>query len=332
VASHNAALPANRQKGGQGIKCAMSESARDLQDDAFALGADGWRKYPKSTLLASSAGRGWSTISVELRSHPVGTITSFIQQNIEIVIAIGGTEDGLVIRNGAGRQQETRSATGTVWLAPIGIGDEEIIVTAPIPKALHLYVPARQFNLLADQYNLARSPVHSIQYLGGLHDELICGIGVSVLSEMTRQTSTGRMFVETASLMLAARLANDYAGSNFVDGTAGGAYRLDNARLRRVLDYIEQHLEEEITVAGLADLAHLSEFHFTRMFTAAVGIPPHRYVSRRRLENAMAMLAAGRLPLSEIAYRSSFSSQASFNRAFRRVTGMTPGKYRRLVR
>src|SRR5262249_44237073 len=152
----------------------------------------------------------------ELRSHPVGTITSFVQQNVEIVVAIVGTEDGLVIRNGAGRQQETRSAPGTVWLAPIGIGDEEIIVTAPMPKTLHLYVPVRQFKLLADQYNLARSPVHSIQYLGGLHDELICGIGVSVLSEMTQQTSTGRMFVETASLMLAARLAHDYAGSNFV--------------------------------------------------------------------------------------------------------------------
>ena len=310
----------------------MSDSARDLRDDAFALGTDGWRKYPKSTLLSSSAGRGWSTISAELRSHPVGTVTSFIQQNVEIVIAIGAAEDGLVIRNGAGRQQETRSAPGTVWLVPIGIGGEEIIITAPIPKALHLYVPVRQFELLADQYNLARSPLHSIQYLGGLHDELICGIGASVLSEMTEHTSTGRMFVETSSLMLAARLAHDYAGSNIIDSCAGGLCRLDNARLRRVLDYIEQHLEEEVTVAGLANLAHLSEFHFTRMFTTTVGIPPHRYVSRRRLENAMAMLAAGRLPLSEIAHRSGFSSQASFNRAFRRVTGMTPGEYRRLIR
>ncbi len=52
-------------------------------------------------------------------------------------------------------------------------------------------------------------------------------------------------------------------------------------------------------VAALADLANLSAFHFTRMFTAAVGTPPYRYVSRRRLENAMAMLAVGKLPLSE---------------------------------
>jgi AraC family transcriptional regulator len=68
------------------------------------------------------------------------------------------------------------------------------------------------------------------------------------------------------------------------------------------------------------------------MFTAAAGVSPHRYVSQRRLKSAMAMLAIGKLPLSEIAHRSGFSSQASFNRAFRRATGMTPGDYRRLVR
>ena len=243
-----------------------------------------------------------------------------------------GAEDGYVIRTGAGRRQQTGSASGTIWLVPTGIGDEEIVITAPILKTLHLYLPVRQFSLLADQYNFARSPVHSIQYVGGLSDELIRQIGLSVLSEMTQETATGRMFAETSSLMLAARLAHEYAGSSFIESRTGTLHRLDNARLRRVLDFIDQHLEEEITLAGLADLANLSAFHFTRMFTAAVGIPPYRYVSRRRLENAMAMLAIGKLPLSEIAHRSRFSSQASFNRAFRRASGMTPGEYRRLNR
>ncbi len=64
------------------------------------------------------------------------------------------------------------------------------------------------------------------------------------------------------------------------------------------------------------------------MFTAAIGIPPYRYVGRRRLESAMTMLAIGKLPLHEIAHRSCFSSQAGFTRAFRRATGMTPGEYR----
>jgi AraC family transcriptional regulator len=296
------------------------------------LRADGRRKYPQSRLLASSADRGWSTIFAELRSHPAGRITSAVQQNVEIVIAMDGRDDGSVVRTGAGRQQNSPSVPGTIWLAPIGVGNEEIVLSAPMPRTLHLYLPARQFNSLADEYNLPRSPVHSIQYIGGLADELIRQIGLSVLGAMSEETSTTRMFAETASLMLAARLAHNYADAGSAAYGIDTPHRLDNARLRRVLDYVDQHLEEEIAVATLAGVANLSVFHFTRMFTAAVGVPPSRYVGRRRLENAMAMLAVGKLSLSDIAHRSCFASQASFSRAFRRATGMTPGEYRRLMR
>jgi AraC family transcriptional regulator len=68
------------------------------------------------------------------------------------------------------------------------------------------------------------------------------------------------------------------------------------------------------------------------MFKAAMGAAPHRYVSQQRLENAMMLLAAGKRPLSDIALICQFSSQASFNRAFRRATGVTPGEYRRARR
>jgi AraC family transcriptional regulator len=306
--------------------------ARSAENGAADLHVDGLRKYPKSRLLASSANRGWLTLFAELRSHPSGTITPSIRQNVEIVIALCGADDGFIVRTGAGRQMRTRTASGTIWLTPVGFGDEEVTISAPIPKALHLYLPARQFDRLADQYNLARSPVHSIPRLSGLNDELIRQIGVAVLSEMTRETPTGRMFAETASLILAARLVHDYAGTLCVEPCPDSPHRLDNARLRRVLEYIDQHLEQELTVAGLADRANLSAFHFSRMFAAAVGDPPYRYISRRRLENAKSMLAVGKLSLSEIAHRSRFASQASFHRAFRRATGVTPGEYRRLVR
>ncbi len=147
-----------------------------------------------------------------------------------------------------------------IWLVPIGTGHEEVVLTAPISHALHLYLPAGPFNLLADQYNLARSPIHSIPYKGGLHDELIRQLGLAILSEMTEESATGRMFAETSSLMLAARLAHTYADGSLLQPGTNDASRLDNARLRRVLDYIDQHLEQEITVAGLASLANLSAF------------------------------------------------------------------------
>jgi AraC family transcriptional regulator len=107
---------------------------------------------------------------------------------------------------------------------------------------------------------------------------------------------------------------------------------LNNGRLRRVLTYLEEHLAEDITVTDLANVACLSIFHFTRAFAAATGVPPHRYVSRRRLESAKAMIATGRASLSEIAHDCRFSSQSSFTRAFRRATGVTPAEYRRTLR
>lgn len=310
------------------------ETGRDgmTRATAFRLSREGRQKYPVSRLLASSADRGWSAISAELRSHAPGTIKSSTQHDIEIVIALDGSSDGHVIRTGAGGRQETGSTPGTIWLVPAGIGEEEIVITAPMAKTLHLYLPVRQFSLLADQYNFVRSPAYSLSYIGGFTDELIIQIGRSVLAEITNEPATGRMFAETSSLMLAARLAHDYADASFIQAAGAAANRLDNARLRRVLDFIEEHLEDEITVGGLADLANLSAFHFTRVFTATMGISPARYVSGRRLKNAMAMLAIGKLPLSEIAHRSGFSSQASFNRAFHRAIGVSPGEYRRQVR
>ena len=262
-----------------------------------------------------------------MRSHSAGRIVSIEQQSVEVVIALAGT-DGPVTRIGAGRQEQTQPHAGTVWLVPTGVGLEEIVISAPMPKTLHLFLPLQQFDALADQYNLGKSLVRSVQYVGGLNDELIKQVGASVLNELSEQTATSRMVAEMSSLMLATRLIQNYVDRNLIDRITGASRSLDHARMRRVLDYIDQNLEEEFTINDLAQVAHLSEFHFARMFANTIGMPPQRYVSQRRLESAKKMIGAGRLPLSEIAFRSGFSSQASFTRAFRRATNMTPGEFR----
>lgn len=169
-------------------------------------------------------------------------------------------------------------------------------------------------------------------YASGLQDDMISRIGMTILSEMRSETSAGRMLVETASLMLVTWLVHSYAETDVAPPAPVSVPRLDDVRLRRVLDYITQHLHEKISVADLAEVACLSIFHFTRMFAASVGMPPSRYVSRLRLEHGKSLLAAGKLPLSEISLACCFSSQASFTRAFRRATGMTPAQYRRRSR
>ena len=307
------------------------ERDREISDAGLPLrpdwNADGQRKYPRSKLLLSSADRGWMTLSAELRSHSAGRIVSIEQQNVEVVIALAAT-DGPVTRIGAGRQEQTRPDPGTVWLVPTGVGPEEIVISKPMPKTLHLFLPIEQFDNLADQYNLSKSLVRSVQYVGGLNDDLIRQVGMSVLNELSEQTAASRMVAEMSSLMLATRLIQNYVDRDLIDRIAGGLARLEHVRMRRVLDYIDQHLEDDISISELAQVAHLSEFHFARVFATTMGMPPQRYVSQRRLAAAKKMIGVGKLPLSEIAFRSGFSSQASFTRAFRRATNMTPGEFR----
>ena len=105
--------------------------------------------------------------------------------------------------------------------------------------------------------------------------------------------------------------------------------RLDRRRLFRVLDYIDRHLEGNLTLDSMASVACLSRFHFARAFKQAVGQSPLRYVVARRLERAKVLLIEGEVPLVEIALVLRFSSQANFTRAFRQSTGLAPGQYRR---
>ena len=248
---------------------------------------------------------------------------------MELCHAVAGNNNGLVRRNGAGQCQQFIPTRGAICLAPIDVGDNTTTITAPIPKTMHLYLPTTLFRRLSDDFNLPGAPAHSIRYVAGIQDEVIDQIVLSILSEMTNETAAGRMYVETASLMLAARIIHGYCDSGSCTLTAPAAHRLDHVRLRRALDYISEHIADEVTLADLARVACLSPFHFARMFTLAIGVSPHRYLSRMRLENAMAELAAGKLPLAEIALNAHFSSQASFTRAFHRGTGMTPKEYQR---
>ena len=293
------------------------------------LRTHGVRKYPStSALLASSAGLGWSTISAELRSHGVAEAPAIVPQHVEICLVVAGNEDGLVRRTGAGFCQEAVPKTGAIWLSPAGVG-KAIVITAPIPQTMHLYLPTTLFDRLKDDFNLPVAPAHSIRHAVGIGDDVIDQIGRSMLSELNVESAASRLYVEAASLALAARLLQKHCDSGACAPTDSSAHRLDHIRLRRVLDYIAENIKDHITLLDLAGIAGYSPFHFARKFTLAMGISPHRYISRIRLESAMAELATGKLPLAQIALNAQFSSQASFTRAFHRAIGVTPKEYQR---
>jgi AraC family transcriptional regulator len=95
-----------------------------------------------------------------------------------------------------------------------------------------------------------------------------------------------------------------------------------------VLEFIEAHLSETISLSTLSELAQLSPYHFARAFKHTVGMPPHRYHMNRRVERAKALLAAR--SVTEVAMAVGFAETSSFSSSFRRVTGMSPSEFRRL--
>ncbi|HTZ46711.1 MAG TPA: helix-turn-helix domain-containing protein [Verrucomicrobiae bacterium] len=107
---------------------------------------------------------------------------------------------------------------------------------------------------------------------------------------------------------------------------------LSPALKSRICDFIEEHIGEKISLDALSAMAGLSPNHFARAFQQSVGMPPHRYLLRRRLEHVEQMLRDTQLPLSQIAQAVGFSDQSHLARHFRRLTGMPPSLAREMQR
>jgi transcriptional regulator GlxA family with amidase domain len=104
--------------------------------------------------------------------------------------------------------------------------------------------------------------------------------------------------------------------------------QLTNRRLLRVRDAMDRDYAAPLDVEALARSAHLSRAHFIRSFREAFGETPHRYLQRRRIERAMAMLRDTGKPVTEICLDVGFSSLGTFSRTFRAVLGISPRAYR----
>ena len=279
--------------------------------------------------LKSSAELGWSTLLAEFRSYRRSAGSDPAAPMAKIAIVLGGSRKGAATYKMGGNWVSAELTPGSVWLKPSGGKYDEYEIASPKVQVLDLYLSASVFAQLSDDYNLPTEPNRFVSYKAGAQDEVINQVGLSLLSEMMSPTVAGRMLAETSSLLIAARLVHAHLDIDGVRLPIQPRHPLDDRRLSRVLDYVEQHLTDDIAVADLANVACLSIFHFTRAFSAATGISPHRYVSQRRLDRAKELIAAGNTSIIEMALMFRFSSQSSFTRAFRRATGMTPAMYRR---
>lgn len=118
-----------------------------------------------------------------------------------------------------------------------------------------------------------------------------------------------------------------------ISSAPGGHIRggLPPRTVRQISEYIDSNIEQRITVELLANLASLSVSYFVRAFKQSIGVTPHEYLMRRRVQLTIKLLSDTDMPLSEIAHAAGFVDQSHFARRFRQHVGMSPRDYRWLI-
>ena len=100
-------------------------------------------------------------------------------------------------------------------------------------------------------------------------------------------------------------------------------------QLRRVKEFIDAQISNEITISDLAAVAGLSQYHFIRAFKDTVGLPPYQYVLSERICRARGLLSKPDLTLDDVALAVGLSDAPRLNRVFRKFAGVTPTAFRR---
>ena len=195
--------------------------------------------------------------------------------------------------------------------------------------AFHIYVPDA---LLRDAYVEiadADPSALAVSNVFGHADPFAHHLARAALVELERPSGAPSLMMDTLGLVFARHLAARYSNRALPEmrGERRARGPLD-ARLVRAMDYAMERLAEPVTLDEMAGAANMSRFHFSRAFRAALGEPPHRWLTARRVDHAKPLLANPELPLAQIAFACGFSSHSHFGDVFRAHTGMTPGAYR----
>jgi AraC family transcriptional regulator len=192
---------------------------------------------------------------------------------------------------------------------------------------VHYHVPRTGLDEIARDHGI--EPVGSYRFAQGEHDIVLAQLTQYVLPLIGSRDWTNALALDQFSLILGAHVLKTYAGLRPLGAKERGG--LAPWQVTRATEMIRENLEGNIRLSDMARECGLSVSHFTRAFRKSFGMSPYRWLLERRIDQAKALLVTNDLPIADIAIRSGFSDQAAFTRAFGRVVGDSPGRWRRAV-
>jgi len=161
--------------------------------------------------------------------------------------------------------------------------------------------------------------------ISGARDARVTFVMQQLRTELVAERSPSALFVRSLAQALAVHLLRSYLSEN-QPGRRVNA--LQAYKLRKVTDAMSADLSAEFSLAKLARLAELSEYHFSRLFKRATGLSPSQYFIRLRMVRARHLLLETRLSVIDVGLEVGYSSPSHFSQVFRREVGVTPSEFR----
>ena len=171
-----------------------------------------------------------------------------------------------------------------------------------------------------------RGSAVEIKAIGGVRDSLITQCGSALGEEFKRPSAVGQIYVESLAVALAVHLLRNYSvpdqnAREFSGGLAGW-------KLRRALEYIDAHLDQNLSLSQIAETVGMSPYYFSRALKQSTGFAPHEYIVSQRIKRAKRLLAETKMPIIDVALAVGFVNHSHFSTQFRKLVGGSPKAYR----
>ena len=268
-----------------------------------------------------SSGRRWNGVCVEL----------YRVRDIDIVRE--GRDHALTafLRGSVNLYQERN---GRSWQKTLRAGD---IIVAPAgpPRILRHKEEAEVAKVLltselVDEIVRTVTPERAsqIELLDnfGTRDSHIEELVRRLIAELRADDVGSGLCAESLATELAVHLIRNHSTARRTAAVTFSA--LPRSKLQRVTDYIEDNLREGLTLEKISQSVSMSPYHFAHVFKQAVGVAPHRYVVKCRIDRAKALLRGTDLSVTEIARQVGYPTLSHFSFAFHKRIGQTPSRYR----
>lgn len=283
-----------------------------------------WRTNPDESPYLFRRQAEWTGVKVHRARVLPGRMLEHKAAYHEINVNLGGHLITEKI-SASGSRVMTRGATGNLCLTPAGqpVGAfwDKPLDNMGILLNPDFVVQTAIENRFSSNFEFAEIYKNK--------DLLIQQIGLTLLDESNSATPSGRLFADSLIQTLLLHLLKNYSTASAAAGeTASGG--LSGYRLRRVTEFINENLEEDLSLAAIASVADLSQYHFARAFRRTTGLTPQQYLMQQRIERAKELLAKDDLPIVEVSLRTGFKNQSHFTTLFRKFTKLTPKNWREL--